>query len=198
MNVNKQIDVYREQLKNYFLFLNPKCVPAELNELVNEFQLMSYPKHHILLKAGENSDMVYFICKGLVRIYYIKENKEITNWFIKENMMSTPIYSILTGENNFNNYETIEDTIALKINYSLVNSYFLKYHSLERFGRKNIERYYTTFMKKTYDLLYLSAEERYHLFIKENNDLLNRVPLKYIASFLGITQETLSRMRAKQ
>ena len=53
-------------------------------------------------------------------------------------------------------------------------------------------------MKKTYDLLYLSAEERYHLFIKENNDLLNRVPLKYIASFLGITQETLSRMRAKQ
>ena len=111
MNVNKQIDVYREQLKNYFLYLNPTCVPAELNELVNEFQLMAYPKHHILLKAGENSDMVYFICKGLVRIYYIKENKEITNWFIKENMMSTPIYSILTGENNFNNYVTIEDTI---------------------------------------------------------------------------------------
>jgi hypothetical protein len=52
-------------------------------------------------------------------------------------------------------------------------------------------------MKKTFDVLFLSAEERYHLFIKDNNDLLNRIPLRYIASFLGITQETLSRLRAK-
>lgn len=92
----KDIEPYRAQLRNYFLYMNALCVPDEMNELINEFKLESYPKHHVLLKAGDNSDMVYFICEGLVRIYYTKEDKEITNWFIKENMMSTPIYSILT------------------------------------------------------------------------------------------------------
>ena len=52
-------------------------------------------------------------------------------------------------------------------------------------------------MKKTYDVLFLSAEERYQLFVKDHGDLLNRVPLRFVASFLGITQETLSRLRAK-
>lgn len=197
MHLDENIDKYKAQFKRYFLYLNPHCVDAELNELLDEFKLEIYPKNYVLLSDTESSDMIYFICKGLVRIYYTKEGKEITNWFIKENMMSTPIYSILTKEKNFSNYVTIEETIVLKARYSVVETYFKKYHSLECFARKNIERYYTTFMKKTYDILYLSAEERYHLFIKENNDLLSRVSQKYIASFLGLTQETYSRLRTK-
>ena len=197
MNVNKQIDVYREQLKNYFLYLNPKCVPAELNELVNEFQLMAYPKHHILLKAGENSDMVYFICKGLLRNYYIKGNKEINHWITKEDMLLAAAYTLATGNKNFINYETLEDTYVLKIKYTTLESLYAKYHSLEYLGRRIVEVYYAAFMKMTFDILFLSAEERYSLFVKTHADLLNRVPLKYIASYLGISPETLSRLRSK-
>ena len=58
---------------------------------------------------------------------YIKEEKEITNWFIKENMMFAATYSILTGEKNYSNYETLEDTFVLKIKYNLPVSVFLQF-----------------------------------------------------------------------
>ena len=69
---------------------------------------------------------------------------------------------------------------------------------MEHLGRVMIQAYYAAFIKKTYDVLSLSADDRYQLFVKENSGLLNRISLKYIASYLGITQETLSRLRAKQ
>ncbi|MCC6582635.1 MAG: Crp/Fnr family transcriptional regulator [Chitinophagales bacterium] len=191
------IEEYRIQLKNYFLRLTPKIVIEELNELVEQFTVDKFSKKQMILKAGEHSDTVYFVYEGLVRIYYVKEDKEITNWFIKENMMFAATYSILTGEPNYSNYETLEDTYVLKVKYSVLESYYRKYHSLEHMGRKLIEAYYGAFMKKTFDVLFLSAEERYSLFVKDHMDLLNRVPLRYIASYLGITQETLSRLRAK-
>ena len=151
----------------------------------------------MILYAGDFSDTVYFVYEGLVRIYYTKEDKEITNWFIKENMMFAATYSILTGEANYSNYETLEDTYVLKLKYNVLESFYAKYHSLEHLGRKIIEAYYGAFMKKTFDVLFLSAEERYSLFVKDHADLLNRVPLRYVASYLGITQETLSRLRSK-
>jgi CRP-like cAMP-binding protein len=132
-----------------------------------------------------------------VRIYYVKEEKEITNWFIQENMMFAATYSILTGQPNYSSYETLEETHVLKIKYAVLESFYTRYHSLEHMGRKLIQAYYGAFMKKTFDVLFLSAEERYHLFVKDHADLLNRVPLRYVASYLGITQETLSRLRSK-
>jgi CRP-like cAMP-binding protein len=193
-----KIEDARNLLKDYLLRLAPDTNLNELEELIVQFTEDKFPKKEIILEAGDFSDSVYFIYKGLVRIYYVKEDKEITNWFIKENMMFAATYTILTGEKNFTNYETLEDTYVLKIKYSVLEYYYEKYHSLEHLGRKIIEAYYGVFMKKTSDVLFLSAEERYHLFVKDHSDLLNRVPLRYIASFLGVTQETLSRLRAKQ
>ncbi len=191
------IEEIRSQLKKCFLVLYPNAGLEELTELVNEFSIDNFHKKQMILEAGDHSDNVYFVYKGLVRIYYIKEEKEITNWFIKENMMFAATYSILTGEKNYSNYESLEETVVLKIKYSILESYYAKYHSLEHLGRKIIESYYGFFMRRAYDVMFLSAEERYQIFVNDHNDLLNRVPLRYIASYLGITQETLSRLRAK-
>lgn len=193
-----KIEDARNLLKDYLLRLAPDTNLNELEELIVQFTEDKFSKKEMLLEAGNHSDTVYFVYEGLVHIYYIKEEKEITNWFIKENMMFAATYSILTGEKNYSNYETLEDTFVLKIKYSVLESFYNKYHSLEHLGRKIIETYYGAFMKKTFDVLFLSADERYNLFIKDQYDLLNRVPLRYIASFLGVTQETLSRLRAKQ
>lgn len=195
--LENNLEEFRIELLNYLLKLAPKTPVSELRELVDEFSTYKFPKKEIILEAGDFSDSVYFIYKGLVRIYYVKEDKEITNWFIKENMMFAATYTILTGEKNFTNYETLEDTYVLKIKYSVLEYYYEKYHSLEHLGRKIIEAYYGVFMKKTSDVLFLSAEERYHLFVKDHSDLLNRIPLRFVASYLGITQETLSRLRSK-
>jgi len=195
--IKENVDDYRQQLQSYLLRLDPSTPINELSELVEQFSIDKFSKKQMILQAGDYSDTVYFVFDGLVRIYYVKEDKEITNWFIKENMMFAATYSILTGQPNYSNYETLEDTYVLKLKYSVLESYYEKYHSLEHIGRKLIEAYYGSFMKKTFDVLFLSAEERYQIFAKDNTDLLNRVPLKHIASYLGITQETLSRLRAK-
>jgi CRP-like cAMP-binding protein len=193
----KDIEIYRERLSHYLSSIGQKTDPDEMKELVNHFMPYKFSKKEMILSAGQHSNTAYFVAEGLVRIYYVKEGKEITNWFIKENMVFAPTYSILTGEANYSNYEAIEDTIVLQIQYAVMESFYAKYHNMEHMGRKLIEAYYGIFMKKTFDVLFLSAEERYSLFIRDNEDLLNRVPLRYIASYLGITQETLSRMRAK-
>ena len=193
----QNIEESKSLLKKYLLSLYPNAVLNELSELIDQFKLDKFEKKQTILEAGDLSDSVYFVIEGLVRIFYVKEEKEITNWFIKENMMFAATYSILTGNSNYSTYEALEETYVLKIKYDVLESFYTKYHTLEHLGRKIIEAYYGAFMKKTYDVLFLSAEERYQLFVKDHGDLLNRVPLRFVASFLGITQETLSRLRAK-
>ena len=195
--IPEDLNMQRNNLRNCLLQVAPNTNLDELNELVEQFTLHKFSKNELIYKAGGTSDTFYFIYKGLLRIYYTKEEKEITNLFVTENQMIMGAYNIITGNKNYSNYEAFEETYVLKINYDLLESFYLKYHSLEHLGRKLIELYYTTFMKKTYDVLFLSAEERYHIFLKENADLLNRIPLRFIASYLGIKQETLSRMRSK-
>lgn len=195
----KKIDVQecRERLKNYFMQLDSSVDEWQVRELVSNFTLDTFEKKEMILKAGEYSEMVCFIIKGLVRVYYVKEEKEITNWFLTENMMFASTYSIYTGKKNYVNYEALEDTIVLRVNYSVLESYYDKYQSLEHLGRVIIQFYYAMFIKKTYDVLSLTAEEKYQMFLKEHGELVSRIPLRYIASYLGIKQETLSRLRAK-
>lgn len=191
------IEEAKNQLRDYFLFLGPNTPLDELNELVDEFTPDKFTKKEIILEAGNFSDMVYFICNGIVRIYYVKEDKEITTWFIKENMVFAATYTLLSRQKNFSNYEALEDCNVLKIRYSVLEAYYKKYHALEHVGRKMVESYFSSFMKRSFDVMFLSAEERYQLFVKQHPDLLNRVPLRYVASYLGLTQETLSRLRSK-
>ncbi|MFN8238548.1 MAG: Crp/Fnr family transcriptional regulator [Chitinophagales bacterium] len=191
------IEEAKNQLREYFLSLGPNTPLDELNELVDDFTIDKFNKKEIILEAGDFRDCVYFICIGIVRIYYVKEEKEITTWFIKENMVFAATYSLLSGEQNFSNYEALEDCIVLKIKYAQLEAYYKKYHSLEHLGRKMVESYFSNFMKRSFDVMFLSAEERYQMFVNQHPDLLNRVPLRYVASYLGLTQETLSRLRSK-
>lgn len=188
---------YKDCLRSYFLSIVPKTDITPVNELIEEFEVVVFPKNKLIYRAGGFSDSIYFICKGLVRVYYEKGRKEITNLFVTENNIVIGAYSIITGQKNYSNYEAFEETIVLKLKYAELEKYYAKYHSLEHLGRILVEKYYCAFMKKTYDVLFLSAEERYQLFIKDHSDLLNRVPLKHIATFLGIQKETLSRLRSK-
>lgn len=189
--------IYRARLKSTLLKLGPSP-DEEIDQLVALFKEVNIPKKTSIIKPDESSDNVYFIVKGLVRIYYVKENKEITNWFITEDRFFAAVYYLFTGKPNPNFYEALEDTTAITAPYREMEKLYRKYHSLEHIGRKLIELYYADFLKQSYDLMFLSADERYSTFIKNSPELVNRIPLRFIASFLGITQETLSRLRSKQ
>jgi CRP-like cAMP-binding protein len=194
--MQEDIHTYQNQLKNTLLLLGPSP-DEEIDQLAGLFREVHISKKTSIIKPGENTDSVYFIIKGLVRIYYVKEQKEITNWFITENRFFAPVYHLFTGQPNPNFYEALEETIAITTPYRDMEKLYRKYHSLEHIGRKLIELYYADFLKQSYDLMFLSAEERYTTFIKKSPELVNRIPLRFIASFLGITQETLSRLRSK-
>lgn len=195
--VKINIDDCRNQLKNYLLSIAPDTNLSELDALVAEFKPEEFPKKFLILEAGDFSENLYFVCKGLIRNYYIKEGKEINHWITKENMLLAAAYTLATGNQNFINYETVEKTYVLKIKYSTLLSYYSRYHSLERLGRKIVEAYYVAFMRKANEVLFLSAEERYQIFLRDHSDLNNRLSLRIIASYIGLTPETLSRLRAK-
>ena len=161
------VDTYRNILKN--VLLTVADVPDnEITEFVNLFHLKKYKKKDIII-APNNFDLKgYFIISGLVRIYYIKGDKEITSDFRDENSFWNELENIL-----------------------------LKYHALEHLGRKILEMHYLESMRVSRNMLYLSVEERLKIFVEERSSLFNRVSQKHIASYLGITQETLSRLRSK-
>lgn len=169
-----------------------------INILVDIFKLKKYKKKELIISDTENIDKVCYIVDGLVRIYYHRENKEITNWFIEENGVFMPVYHILTGNPNNNNYEALKTTILLETSYSKLEKIYAFHPQLQLLGRKMVESYYAMFLAHSHNVLFLSAEERYMSFIEKKSDLLNIVALKHIASYLGISQETLSRIRAKK
>lgn len=191
------IETYRNLLKKDLLRISPSLNANELELLAQKTTLAQFSKNEIIINAGSYSDKVYFIIKGMVRIFYVKENKEITNVLLAESSVLAGSYSFITGNKNFSTYQVIEKTITLYITNEDLEELYQKHHSIEHLGRLIIEQYYAKFMKKTYDILFLSAEERYTTFVNNHPELLNRIPLKYIASYLGIAQATLSRLRAK-
>ena len=193
----QKIEIYRNLLKKDLLRICPSLNANELELLAQKTTLAQFSKNEIIINAGSYSDKVYFIIKGMVRIFYVKENKEITNVLLAESSVLAGSYSFITGNKNFSTYQAIEKTIALYITNEDLEELYQKHHSIEHLGRLIIEQYYAKFMKKTYDILFLSAEERYTTFVNNHPELLNRIPLKYIASYLGIAQATLSRLRAK-
>lgn len=190
------INVYRAQLKTTLLQLG-SAPDEEIDQLIRLFEEVRIAKKTSIIKPGEESDKVYFVVRGIIRIYYEKENKEITNWFISEGRFFAPVYHLFTGKPNPNYYEALEETIAITASYRDMEKLYSQFHSLEHIGRKLIESYYADFLRQSYNVLFLSADERYLNFLKNTPELISRVPLRFIASYLGLTQETLSRLRAR-
>lgn len=190
------INVFRAQLKSTLLQLGP-APEEELEAFVQLFHEVRIPKKSHIIRPGDETDSVYYVIRGIIRIYYEKENKEITNWFISEGRFFAPVYHLFTGKPNPNYYEALEETTAITASYREMEKMYTRYHALEHIGRKLIEMYYADFLRQSYNILFLSADERYLNFLKNNPALISRVPLRFIASYLGLTQETLSRLRAR-
>ncbi|MFN8283599.1 MAG: Crp/Fnr family transcriptional regulator [Chitinophagales bacterium] len=195
-NLKHTVETYRKSLK--LVLLQIADVPEfQINEFVNLFELKKYKKKDVII-APNNTDLKgYFIVKGLVRMYYIKGKKEITSDFREENSFFLNGYTQFTGLPNFDYFVALEKTTCLEIDWNELEKILKRYHALEHLGRLVIEMHYLESIRVSRNILYLSVDERYKVFKEERVSLFNRVSQKYIASYLGITQETLSRMRSK-
>lgn len=169
-----------------------------IKKILDAFELVEYDKNTQIIKEGEITSYVYFVTKGIVKIYYYSSGKELIDWFAEEGTFIGNLYSHIMQKPGFDIYESIEDVSMLRAKYDKLETLFKHNHEIESAARKVIEQYYVKYVERVHHLKGLPADEKYHLFQKHYGDFVHRIPLKYVADYLGITSETLSRIRAKE
>ncbi|MBS1576733.1 MAG: Crp/Fnr family transcriptional regulator [Bacteroidetes bacterium] len=155
-------------------------------------------KGKFLLKPGNNTgEYIYLIIKGVIRAYIKEEGKEITTWINEENEIVGSIRSLGLYKSSDEYLQAIEDTELIGIPYRTIEHLYDTYPEANIIGRKILEESYRDAEERAYISRIPSAEKKYKRFIDTRPQLVNRVSLKYIASYLGMTLETLSRVRGR-
>ena len=157
----------------------------------------SFRKGKLLLKAGEICEHIYFIKKGAVRGFIKEGKKDITTWITAENEVVSSISALDARAPALENMQAIENCELIALTYNDFQDLYIKFPEFNIVARKVLQKYYQDAEGRAFIVRLTNAEKKYRLFITMYGHLANRIPLKYIASFLGITLETLSRVRKK-
>lgn len=168
------------------------------DRLINISKPLIVEKGEILHSPSKVCKNTYFINAGLLRIFYQKDDKEITDNFCAEGEWITSIYSFMNNIPDNFYIETLERSDLLAIDILQLEQCFNDFPLMERFGRMLISSYFMKQSERIISLQFHTAKEKYHYFYKTEKNKLSRVPLGMLASYLGITQETLSRIRAEK
>jgi CRP-like cAMP-binding protein len=159
---------------------------------------VSFKKNTDVQPIGHTCKTIYFVKSGLVRIYYFKNANDVTESFEFENAFVARAESLFSGKPSRKAIQAVEDTVLIAIDSNGLFKLFDTYPDLERLFRKIIEVSYVNTVNRLESLQFNTADERYNNLIKDHPNILKRVPLKFIASYLGITQVSLSRIRSQQ
>lgn len=176
------------------IFPLPERSKSVLQTLISEIE---FPKDSIIIKAGKLEKPIYFIKKGIVRAFVPQENQDVTFWFGKEGDVVLPMKSYVGNDNNYENIQLLEDSVLYQLEIASLRELFETDIHIANWGRKLAEKE----LVKTEELFisrqFRTASQRYLELLREQPEILQRVQLGYIASFLGITQVSLSRIRAE-
>jgi CRP-like cAMP-binding protein len=165
--------------------------------LSSKLNIEHFEKDDLILQQNKVCKNLKFVISGVYRVYQINEGKEITSYFNYKdrNPFVASFISLLTGNPSTEIIECIIPGKLITIPYQdWINLYQIS-HELNTFGRKMAEYNYVLAMERIESLQYQSASDRYQIFLKYYPNLLNQIPHHYIASYLGITPESLSRIR---
>lgn len=167
-------------------------------DIIKNSEILKVPKKTKLLNSGEKSNAIYFLISGTARIYYLdKQGKESNTWFLFENELLISVYSFYTGNPSFENIEALDDCKLISVKRDRLDYLYNKFLEFNFLGRKLTEHYYMRNEIQANELRMLSAKERYERLLERNPSLFQRVSLSHIASYLGISRETLSRIRKR-
>lgn len=159
---------------------------------------MVLPKKDYLLRAGHISRNICFITKGLLRCFYFKEGEEVSSWFMKEGDVIISVESFFTQKESYESIQALEDSLIYYITYEELQYLYRQFPEFNFIARVLVERYYTLSEQRLYSLRMQRSQERYDYLLQHHPELVLRVPMKNLASYLGITEETLSRIRSRK
>lgn len=175
--------------------------PAVEKDLRKRLVKTDFKAGEQIIKIGEVNDQLHFIEKGLVRCMYYKQEKksktEMTSWLINDfNFVYVP-HSFIAQSPSVEAVETLEPTTTISISYDALQELYGKYHEAAFIGMLITQSYLVMYDERVRSIRMMSAQDRHDSFLENFPEIYDRAPLKYIASFLGLTPETLSRIRNK-
>ncbi len=186
------MSVLTQSIQSYF------GLPDEhLDQIASLFKPTSLKKGDYFLKTGRYCDQLSFIQTGLLRIFVTTPDKEVTQWISSQGYFVTDLASLIFDTPARWTIQALTDTelyTISKADYRRIGTLVPQWHELEKLF---IAKCFIMLEDRIFSHLSMSAEERYHFFFEQNPALFNQVPLQYIASMLGMTPETFSRVRKK-
>ncbi len=183
-------DVARELARRYSTMTHD-----ELDVLESILVPMKFQKGEMILKEGEVCKNIYWVVKGLVRQFYYKNDKELTEYMAVENTIFMSIESLFKEAPSHQQIQALEPTIVFALPKSQLEYQAVRNVNIQMLYRKILEESLILSQIHADMLRFESAPERYAKLVKRNPQLVLRAPLVYIASYLQMTPETLSRVR---
>lgn len=191
--VNDTLDSLFEHFAQYI-----KLSPVLKDAIAERMQPITFKKGELV----HNADMIcresYFIQKGIMRTYFLKDGKEITEYFVSENEWINSPRSMIQQKLDIYYIDVLEDTTAFKLKMQHLGYLFDNFPEMERYSRLSMGSLFGHFIERITSLRFTTAKEKYDHFLSVYADIYPRLPLGMVASYLGITQETLSRIRAEK
>ena len=172
--------------------------PALQEELMARLSQRELSRKDYLLKAGHICRSICFVEKGLLRCFYNKGDTEVCSWFMKEGDVIVSIESFFQQKKSYESIQALEDCSLLCIDYSQLQAIYRNFPEFNFIGRVLTEKYYVLWAQQLYGLRMQSSQERFHWLLENFPDLFLRVPSKYLASYLGITEVTLSNIKGRK
>ncbi len=166
-----------------------------LQEFISSAEIKTFNEREVVVREGQYSKKAYFLIEGCARAYYLKDGKDISDWFTFENQFMASIISFFGNEPSPHYVEFVEDSTTLQFSKETVDKLSSKYHEFERFVSKIVTETMLGLCERLHTIQFAKAKERYEQLLHIHPQITNRIPLTHIASYLGITLETLSRIR---
>jgi CRP-like cAMP-binding protein len=173
-----------------------KISQSEFETVAQKFSEVRFKKRQHIIEPGQTATFHFFVLKGCLRSYFIDETgKEHTVQFAIENWWIGDYTSYFGSEKSILHIECLEDCHLIRIDKDVWESFYQTFPQLETYTRINLQRRLASAQKQTIINLSLSAKERYSTFLSTYPNIEKRVRNYHIASYLGITRESLSRVR---
>lgn len=186
-NTQKNIQQFLHRYVNF--------TELELAALASLVKVKHLKKNELFVDEGEIARYIAFTNKGYLRVYYNLDGEEITRDITPLHSFATALPSFVSESPSFEIIRAITDCELIIIHKKDLEFLYAKYPNWERFGRKITEEMFVESQRRVYSFITEPADERYKKLMKQYPDMIREIPLKYLADFIGIKLQSLSRLR---